>query len=321
MRGDVLRSHLDGSLADSMVPADLLKHFPSFGASALVSDEIAVRHDGARFDANAVQIAITILRLINMLRDDLPRTVCDIGGGIGATALAWLRNSAHRPDRVVIVDLPETLIFADALLRHELGKVHYAHDRTPLDPAIPAKVILCPVSNSMALHRLQFDLVTNTLSMQEMTDDWVDWYMLWLDEQNCRYFYSANHFGMALGKMLEGRNAWSPRPSAKWRLRRFWISDADPDRPGAVQLFKKTEANVPPINDHPARLDEWLKMLDRVRMSRRQETDVLQRALLYGLELLPIPKETWHLARALSATGDPWAVTTFARLSRIRTGT
>jgi len=171
VRGEALRTYIDGSLADAMVPADLLEHFPSFGVSALISDEITIHHDGARFDTNSVNIAMTILRLIHMLRKDPPRTVCDIGGGIGATALAWLRNSVHRPDRVAIIDLPETLIFADALLRYERETVHYVHDRTPLDPTIPAKIILCPVSNALALRGFQFDLVTNTVSMQEMTDD------------------------------------------------------------------------------------------------------------------------------------------------------
>src|SRR5262249_43989113 len=112
VRGEALRTYIDGSLADAMVPADLLEHFPSFGVSALISDEITIHHDGARFDTNSVNIAMTILRLIHMLRKDPPRTVCDIGGGIGATALAWLRNSGHRPERVSIIALPQTPLFA-----------------------------------------------------------------------------------------------------------------------------------------------------------------------------------------------------------------
>jgi hypothetical protein len=138
-----------------------------------------------------------------------------------ASALSWLKNTAHRPEYVTIIDLPETLIFADALLRHEVGiaEVRYLLDDTPIDPAgVGAKVLLCPISNVSALRRLEFDLVTNTLSMQEMTDEWVDWYMRWLDMQPCRYFYSANFFGTALARMREGRNSWSPRPSSGWWL-------------------------------------------------------------------------------------------------------
>jgi len=81
----------------------------------------------------------------------------------------------------------------------------YLLDDTPIDPAaVGAKVLLCPISNVSALRRLEFDLVTNTFSMQEMTDEWVDWYMRWLDMQPCRYFYSANFFGTRFGENARG---------------------------------------------------------------------------------------------------------------------
>jgi hypothetical protein len=317
-----LRAYIESVLANERdVPRDILEHFPSFGASDLVSDRIVVQYRDARFDCNTVNIAMTILRLISMLRDELPSTVCDIGGGIGATALSWLRNTAHRPDYVVIVDLPETLFFADVLLRFEFGRasVRYLLDNKPVNPAaVGAKVVLCPVSNIAALRDLQLDLVTNTLSMQEMTDDWVDWYMQWLDKQNCSYFYSSNYFGTALAKMLEGRNSWSPRPSPKWRLQRFRVSD-EPDRPNATQMFKRTSADLPIDIGAPSRLDRWLMMLDGIRMSGCQDPELLRSGLQYGLELSPIPKETWQLARALQKlTEDSWAKSTFSRLDEIR---
>jgi hypothetical protein len=85
LRGDSLRAYIDGCLTSaSDVPPKLLEHFASFNASRLVSDQIVTRYRGARLDANLVNIAMTILRLINMLRDELPKTVCDIGGGIGS---------------------------------------------------------------------------------------------------------------------------------------------------------------------------------------------------------------------------------------------
>jgi putative sugar O-methyltransferase len=173
------------------VPPALLEHFTDFSASELVPQEHMVIRNGVAIDASTVNIAITILRLVHMLGADLPKTICDIGGGTGATALAWLRNGVHRPQRVAIVDLPETLIFADTLLCHELGaaEVHYLVDDSPVDPdRITARILLCPIAKVAALRPLQFDLVTNTVSMQEMTDDWIDWYMGWLDAQPCRYF-------------------------------------------------------------------------------------------------------------------------------------
>jgi len=322
LRGKDLQLYINANLHFATdVPPELLERFADFSASTLVAEEHIVIHHGTRVDANIVNIAMRILRLVHALPDDLPKTVCDIGGGTGATALAWLRNGIHRPEWVTIIDLPETLIFAEVLLRHELGtaNVRYLLDGNPIDPDnIGAKIVLCPIANIAALKALQFDLVLNTLSMQEMTDDWIDWYMRWLDEQSCRYFYSANFFGSALADMREGRNSWSPRPSPQWHLRRCWINISD--RPMAMQLFAKTRDPHPRLIGPPSRLDRWLKLLDSVRMSGSTDAGLLQRALCYGLELDPVPKETWHLARTLASLSDsPWAKATFKNLCQIRT--
>jgi hypothetical protein len=56
--------------------------------------------------------------------------------------------------------------------------------------------------------------------MQEMTEEWVDYYMRWLDERkDCQYFYSMNLFGQPIDFLAEGHNLWAPRPSAKWLMR------------------------------------------------------------------------------------------------------
>src|SRR5260370_39396420 len=84
LRGESVRAYIDRCITSaSDVPSGLLEHFSSFNASSLVSERIVTRYRGARLDANLVNVAITILRLISMLRDELPKTVCDIGGGSG----------------------------------------------------------------------------------------------------------------------------------------------------------------------------------------------------------------------------------------------
>jgi hypothetical protein len=65
--------------------------------------------------------ARTVLTLLKLLQDNRPRTICDIGGGTGSTARCWLTNSAHRPQIVVIVDIPETLVYSEALLQRRHG--------------------------------------------------------------------------------------------------------------------------------------------------------------------------------------------------------
>jgi hypothetical protein len=84
--------------------------------------------------------------------------VCDIGGGTGKYAKGWLTNSAHRARLVVIIDLPETLVYSEALLRAELGndRVHYIERQD--DDALPTSgAVLCPISNVAALGNLTFD--------------------------------------------------------------------------------------------------------------------------------------------------------------------
>src|SRR5262249_34818198 len=177
-----------GLLAD-LSRADLYAASASFHAPRVIRPDAVVAYRGRRIDYVTLCAADNILRILDLLGDDRPRTVCDIGGGTGTGARAWLTNSAHRPDLVAIVDIPETLVYAEAMLRSELGdeRVQYVADRTLIPNS--SGVVLCPVGNVAALARLSFDLVTNTYSMQEMTDAWIDWYMDWLDRQTCRYFY------------------------------------------------------------------------------------------------------------------------------------
>ena len=207
------------------------------------------------------------------------------------------------------------------MLRHELGEenVRYLIDDTPVDPAeMNAKVVLCPIQNIAALRSVTFDLVTNIVSMQEMTDEWIDFYMHWLDEQPCKYFYSANSFGISLNQMREARNSWSPRPSSRWKLQQY-TTGPDRERPMAMQLFKKTSNDLPSVRNSQSTLDRWLETLDQVRMSDCSNAADLERALRYGLTLNPTPKETWHLARALVVlNGTEWAKATFARLTKER---
>ena len=149
-----------------------------------------------------------------------PRIVCDIGGGYGGPARLWLLNPIHRPSVYVMVDFPESLFFAEVFLRVNFDelKLLYVTDSAPLDPNVVSRysVILCPIRFVDAISSLGLDLVINTGSMQEMTEEWVDFWMEWLKKQTCRYFYSLNYFAQPLKFMAEGANTWSPRLTADW---------------------------------------------------------------------------------------------------------
>ena len=145
--------------------------------------------------------------------------VCEIGGGFGAQARLFLTNSYRRPQTYVIVDLPESLFFAEVYLRATLGRdrVHYVQGREPPEAA-DGDVLLCPLTRLQALRSTRFDLVLNTHSMQEMTDAYITFYRHWLDEQDAGYFYSFNYFMHGVDSQTECGNTLAPRLSERWEV-------------------------------------------------------------------------------------------------------
>ncbi len=143
--------------------------------------------------------------------------VVEIGGGYGALARLWLLMG--KVEQYTIVDLPEALFFAEVALRDEFGDdaVGYWHGHDP-----GTKIVLMPVTR---LEAVSVDLVINSGSMQEMSEEWVNFYMLWLDRCGARFFYSLNYMGQPVSEMFESRSFWAPRPSPdQWITR---VTNAD----------------------------------------------------------------------------------------------
>ena len=283
-------------LAD--LPSDLYAAFSSFRSPRIIRPDFVVEYRGRTIDFITLLAARTVLTLLKLLQDKRPRTICDIGGGTGSTARCWLTNSAHRPDLVVIVDIPETLVYSEALLRSELGESQVQYLAGPTCTPVRSGVILCPIANIRRLENISFDLVTNTTSMQEMTDEWVDWYMDWIDRQPCCFFWSANHFANGISNMREGHNSWSPRPSPRWQL--VYSKLHLGPRNSAHMLFQK-DANAVPVEQATVAskgLDAWLAHLELARCRRDEQS--LRRALEFASSNLPfMPKETWQLSKML----------------------
>jgi|GraSoiStandDraft_4_1057263.scaffolds.fasta_scaffold170762_2 hypothetical protein len=303
------------------LPAELYDAFASFHSPGIICPDYTIEYRGRMMDFVSLCAANTVLRILSLIEGERPRTICDIGGGTGTIARSWMTSSAHRPELLAIIDIPETLVYSEALLRSELedGQVQYLADRA----SVPNRsgVILCPVGNIAALEGIAFDLVTNTASMQEMTDAWVDWYMDWLDRQPCRLFYSDNYFANPLTAMQEGHNSWSPRPSARWQL--FYSHVAlDPLRNFATMFFRKDAGNAKPTPPEAAKrgADGWLAHLDAAR-SRGDEPS-LRRALDFAQTSLPfVPKEAWQVAATLAKiTKSAQDQRLFQELDRMRAG-
>ena len=263
-----------------------------------------------------------------------PRIVLELGGGYGAPARTWLTNPVAPARSYIIVDIAESLFFADCMLSDVFGPdaVHYVVDRAPLDPALLDRhpVILCPVERLDALEALPVDLVVNTGSLQEMSEAWVDHYMAWLDRQRVRFFYSLNYAAQPLGFLAESINLWSPRPSASWMARLLrWnpgLLRMQADRNFLEALYEKTPAALAP-EEAAARLamlgerglvgQVLCECLDMFRRFPRPEValPVLRRAMA---EMPFRPKEALWLAEWLCRVGSGLATADRAEVEAYR---
>lgn len=152
-----------------------------------------------------------------------PTIMCEIGGGYGAPARTWMTSPIFCPQIYIIIDLAESLFFSECFLRKEflghrnLGIINLAeHNKFPDLSKEKQWIILCPSEKINFLTKLDIDLIINTLSMQEMSEEWIDIYMKWLDQTKAKKFYSFNAAMTPINKMYEVTNVYSPRPSEQW---------------------------------------------------------------------------------------------------------
>ena len=245
--------------------------------------------------------------------------ILEIGGGYGAPARLWLDNPVRPIRTYVILDIPESLFFADVFLTRELGdsSVYYVTQSAPLAPEVldTHRVILCPLSRHAALAELPIDLVINTGSMQEMSEDWVSFYSALLDRQRCRWFYSLNYFAQPISYLAESVNLWSPRIGTRWVARSLRWNPAfirmQADRNFLEALYEK-DAGPAPTEQQAIELAKHLQSrymtgelfaeyMDLVRRTPAPALmlDVLRRAMR---EIPYHPKEAAYLVDALLAS-------------------
>jgi putative sugar O-methyltransferase len=240
---------------------------------------------------------------------DAPDTVLEIGGGYGAVTRLWLTNPLHRPRLCIIVDAPECLFFAETALRGEFaGRVAYAGEECVFNPSI----LLVPLTRIDVLRAQPIDLLLNTGSMQEMTDEWIDFYMEWLDEYSPCWFYSLNYIAQPIDLLGESRNLWAPRPGPSWAARLLLLN------PALLRIQSAGRDWLSAIYEHetaPAALDRGYRWLQSMRMSRatyvhwldavrRTNDPLLMLDLLRRVqaELRFWPKETLWIAQKLLET-------------------
>jgi len=160
------------------------------------------------------------------------------------------------------------------------------------------------------LQNLPVDLVINTGSLQEMSEEWVDFYRTWLDQQRCRWFYSLNYFAQPINALWESGNILSPRLSSAWTARLLRWNPAfirmQADRDYLEALYEKVGTPLD-LKDALTIIQNYIErkpsgevlveLMDVVR--RHPAPEIMLKVLAYAMQLTVPPKEALWLADTL----------------------
>jgi putative sugar O-methyltransferase len=273
------------------------QYLSSFSESPLATKETTLRRGGRLVSTTMWDL----VRFHLFVRDKTPivDTVCEIGGGYGAPArICMLLSPLPRPRRYIIVDLAESIFLAEIYLRAQSPDGMIAHMAEGAATPTRSQILLCPVEYLHHLDASSIQTVINTWSMQEMSEEWVDFYMDWLEASGAKFFYSYNAIGLPLllsrdDKFKWSGNSYSPRPSPNWSARfigkrnQVFQRDILFDRTGFTENDRiETEGEFDLLCERGGPPDEWPKMMDCLRRLRD-------------------PKRTAHFVSLVSRSSDP----------------
>lgn len=318
---------------------ELRTEFPQFASRIAEFDDPALSAPHTQFVLAGRPVSNIVPYLTRIIMSCLaavpkPKTVVELGGGYGAPARLWLRNSIAPVANYIIVDIPQSLFFADVFLSSNFGAeaVYYVEGQEPLDPALLDRhhVILCPVGSLRAIEALPVDLVVNTGSLQEMSEDWVSYYMAWLDRQNTRFFYSLNYFAQPIGYLAESVNLWSPRMSPEWVARMLrWnpamvrmqadrnYLESIYERTGEVRSEAEAQSRLSLLAERSMNGEVFMEYMDvfRRRLSPALALSIVRRTMS---EMPFYPKEALWLAEWLLKDGRAAAAGAEAEVEKYR---
>lgn len=292
-----------------MIDASLLSQFPDFSGHLRSFDEVphappgtVASYGGRRVSSAVLGHTMIIMRCLKYVR---PRIVLDIGGGTGSTGRLWLTNSIHRPACYIDLDLPESLFYAECYIRSFVpdADIRYVHDasdlKLPLGASGRPTVLLIPVHNHPMVDNVPVDLITNSGSLQEMTTEYVDFYMNLIERSRATYFYSSNYFAQRIHVLIESMNYAAPVLGSNWRTL-YQRYRPDPDRGVAELMFERGVSILDRrIFDDGFKInsvDAFLAAFIAVRASESAEQ--IMQVVAKAKQGLPfIPKELFYLTK------------------------
>lgn len=303
----------------------LIQAFPEFTNEFYMISDSPRAKPNSLFQENGMLLSNIIFfnyhNLCQCLKGVKPEIICEIGGGYGQPAYAWLTNSIHRPRCYINIDYAESLFFAECYLKASLPEADVIYIRSTED--IPSgftcektTIILCPIQNVAALQSLPIDLVTNIGSMQEMDEAALDYWMTWLDASQAKYFYTCNYFANTISDLAESTNIYTQRMSQNWQGVIVKHNSEIPIAPFhcgqsfATILAKRMSSGILQELQQkywstlsPATLNyrNFLECMEIFRQTQDQEIafDLLRKC--YSNQLGFIPKEALYICRFLIA--------------------
>jgi len=241
-------------------------------------------YNGGPLVGNMLYFHVSYILAVLSFKPDI-KTVCEIGGGYGGPARLWLTNTISPIKNYTIVDLPESLFYAEVFLRATSPSLNIVYCKTKKDFQNTREntVYLVPIQLAHHTSTMKFDLVTNTGSLAELSDDWVGFWSRWLNAQQCNLFYSHNYFGISVDRLFESRNIFAPLTPAGWRTSRVRINPP-------LMLLQSAERNVAEIM--MVRTDsgvnrEWIYQIQNLQ----QDDPLTLRDFAYFLFNLPAPEQ------------------------------
>jgi len=148
-----------------------------FSESELLADDRCTMWGDQRVSADMLYRLLTVATLTKKGLDlHGSPAILEIGGGYGSLARTIM--GLNHKARYVMIDLPETLFFAEVFLRHSFPDKPFAYADESGWPDT-AEIVLVPTQLRRLLTGQQFDLAINTNSLGEMPRDeakgWLDW--------------------------------------------------------------------------------------------------------------------------------------------------
>ncbi len=190
----------------------------------------------------------TAARMIMRCGTHIPKldVICEIGCGNGAAARLIAENPIIQAKRIILIDLPESLFFAEILLRSRFGTdaVAYVEDMASYEASHDKLFVLVPYSNVGAILEEKIDLLVSLFGFQELDANWLQFTYRLIDTLAPNHIYSLNYFATPIAHMRNALNFWCPSLSSKWQADMMLANAHRAPRSFAEIIFSRRSGDI-----------------------------------------------------------------------------